>query len=100
MATPLRARGFLEDGRRGRSAASAGGRQSSGGENSTHASRRITGGYHNGGGRALDGGGQSGSRLEMTATPNHYDGWNQRVRGASDEPTAEKNERRSNRRCN
>jgi hypothetical protein len=30
------------------------------------------------------------------AAPNRYDGWDQRVREASDEPTVQKYERRSN----
>jgi hypothetical protein len=51
--------------------------------------RRRTDGY-DGGGLCLG--------FERTAAPNRYDGWDQRVRVASDESTLKKRERRSNRR--
>jgi hypothetical protein len=58
-----------------------------GGGDYTRASRRVAGGEHEGGGRARDGGRQSGLGLGMTTAPNRYDGWDQRVSAASDEST-------------
>jgi hypothetical protein len=82
---------------RGRPATSAGGRWR---VRQARVHGKVVGGEWEDGARARDGGGQRDRvRLEMAA-PNRYDRRYPRFCIASDEPTAEKNECRSNRRCN
>jgi hypothetical protein len=94
------ARGIRENGRRRCPAVSA---EDGGGPAGARVHGGVTRGNGDGDVRARASSGGGGLRrlgLGMTAAPNRYDGWDQRVSVASDEPTLEKYERRSNRRCN